>query len=582
MDTEIIPVKRSMVRQTSRITLDDGSIWSAPVGTPLEEYYKVACPDLIPTTRLPGADGTQTIVGAVVNGKLRELTYRVDWDARVSPVMLHDSDGLRIYRRSLSFVMLVAAKELFPDRTIVIDHSLPFGGYYCKLTEGCFSADELAQVKARMLEIIDQDAPIIRTVVSLDEAVAFFKKNGYDDKLRLMENRTKDYLILYELRGVRDYFYGYMVPSAGYLTTFDLTHDGDGFIMRHPRRHAPTVIQPIIDLPKLRGVFMQTAEWLELLGVEDIGELNQAIRAGRARELVLVAEALHEGRIADIADDIVERDPPPRLVLLSGPSSSGKTTTSKRLAIQLLAHGLKPYTIEMDNYFVDREKTPRDENGDFNFEHLNALDVDLFNEHMLKLMNGESVQLPRFNFITGKQEPGDKVRLSPDQILIVEGIHGLNPELVRNLPRELTFRVYVSCLTQLNIDRHNRVPTTDVRLLRRMVRDAAYRGYSATDTLSRWRSVRKGERTWIFPFQENADVIFNSALVYELAMLRPLAEPLLLQVEHGTQQHIEAKRLLSFLGWVSPLKPDIVPDNSVLREFVGDSILRDYKPGQPG
>lgn len=578
----IIP---SQPREQAQVTFEDGGgTWSAPLNTTLETYYRAAYPDLIPMTRRPGADDSKTVIASIVNRELRELAYPIRQDATVRPVLLSDSDGLRIYRRSLSLLLIVAAKELFPDRKINIDHSLPFGGYYCTVQQGePFTRDDLKRIKARMKEIVAADELIIRRRVPLDEAIELFTENGDVDKLRLMENRAKDYLILYELRGVLDYFYGYMVPSAGYLTLFNLTDDAkDGFILHYPRRAQPNRLQPISSLPKLRSIFLETAHWLELLGVEDIGALGQAIRSGHARELILVAEALHEGHVADVADAIVERQPEVRLVLIAGPSSSGKTTSGKRLAIQLMAHGLKPYPIGLDNYFVNREDTPLDKDGEYDYEHLETVDLEAFNRDLLGLMDGQEVRLPRYNFLTGQREPGDVVRLTPEHIIIVEGIHALNPELVRDLPSERVFRLYVSCLTQLNIDSHNRVPTTDVRLLRRIVRDAAYRGYTAQETLSRWKSVRDGERRWIFPYQENADMMFNTALVYELAALRPLAEPLLLQVEFGSPEHIEAKRLLSFLNWVEPLKQtSLISANSLLREFIGEGVLHDYTPGTP-
>ncbi len=570
-------------RADAQITMPDGSTWSAPVGTPLEVYFRAACPELVPPVRPAGADGRRSVMAALVDGNLRELTFPITRDVVVTPVLLTDSDGHRIYRRALSFLLVVAAEELFPERKITIDHSLPFGGFYCAVVYGDpFTPEELAQIKARMQAIIDADAPIVRREIPLDEAIAIFRGRGDEDKLRLMQNRAKDYLVLYELRGVLDYFYGYMVPSTGYLTVFDLTHDGDGFILNYPQRSDPERCQPPVALPKLREVFHKAGRWNRLLGLEDIGALNAAIRAGRAREIILAAEALHESSVADIADLIVAR-PSVRVVLLAGPSSSGKTTSSKRLAVQLMAHGLKPYTLGIDNYFVDREHTPRDASGALDFEHLHAVDIDLFNEQLLALMECDrEVELPHYNFKTGRREPGDRVQLTPEHILIVEGIHGLNPELVHHVPAEKVFRLYVSCLTQLNIDRHNRIPTTDVRLLRRIVRDSWSRGYSAAETLSRWPSVRDGERRWIFPFQENADANFNTALVYELAVLRPLAEPLLRQVDPGSPHYVEVKRLLAFLAWVHPLNNlDLVPDNSLLREFVGGSILDDYVPGKP-
>jgi uridine kinase len=420
--------------------------------------------------------------------------------------------------------------------------------------------------------------------VPLDEVRAYFAEHGYDDKLRLLATRTKDYLTLYTLRDQRDYYFGYMVPSTRYLTTFGLYPSPGGFVLRYPRRENPGILMEGGESPKLSAVFDEAQEWLELLGTEDIGRLNGAIaRPNRIRELVLVAEALHEQRIAQIAGEIARRhrEQGVRLVLIAGPSSSGKTTFSKRLAIQILAHGLRPYTLALDNYFVDRDLTPRDEFGEFNFEALEALNLDLFNRQLVELMDGREVCLPHFNFHTGTSALSDAtVQLSPEHVILVEGIHGMNPALIRDILSGRAYRIYVSALTQLNIDRHNRVPTTDVRLLRRIVRDARSRGYNASDTIERWPSVRRGEKQYIFPYQENADAMFNSALVYELSVLRPLAEPLLLQVEPNTPLHIEAKRLLAFLRWVRPLDDALIPDNSLLREFVGGSILSDYAPGE--
>jgi uridine kinase len=323
----------------------------------------------------------------------------------------------------------------------------------------------------------------------------------------------------------------------------------------------------------LKRVFQEYGEWLRLLGTEHVGNLNRANEMGRMREIILVSEALHERGIANIAQQISERRDNVRLVLIAGPSSSGKTTFAKRLGVQLLAHGIRPFALELDNYFVNREDTPLDERGEYNFEALEAVDVELFNQHLQGLMAGEIVQLPHFNFYTGKRETGPRVQIERDQVIIVEGIHGLNPKLVYTLDDEILFRVYASALTQLNLDRHNRVPTTDTRLIRRITRDARTRGYSATETIQRWESVRRGEKEYIFPYQEYADVMFNSALVYEMAVLKPLAEPLLLQVEPDSRQRVEAKRLLTFLQWFKPVDKALVPDNSILREFVGELAL---------
>jgi uridine kinase len=429
-----------------------------------------------------------------------------------------------------------------------------------------------------MREIVAEDTPIRRELVPLDEVVETFRARGETEKVQLLARRQKGYLSLYNLRGTRDYFHGYMVPSTGYLHYFALHLWPPGFVLQYPRRHWPTELRPVLDYPQLTAIFREYGEWLRLLGVESVSGLNEAIANDHIREIILVSEALHEQRIAQIADLITRYRDEVRLVLIAGPSAAGKTTFSKRLSIQLLAHGIRPFPLAMDHYFVDREKTPRDEQGSYDFERLEALDLPLFNQHLLALMRGDTVQLPSFNFHTGRREAGETIELGPDHIIIVEGIHGLNPRLVPSIPRECTFRIYISALTQLNIDRYNRVPTTDTRLLRRIVRDATYRGYSAEETLNRWESVRRGEKRHIFPYQEHADVMFNSALAYELAVLKPLAEPLLLQVEPSSPRRVEAKRLLAFLQWFEPCAPDPIPDNSILREFIGSSILRDYTP----
>ncbi len=555
-------------RETAQVRFPDGRTFEAPIGTVLEQYIKVAL------------DGSSVpFIAALVNGELRELTYRVQSDARATPIFLSDSDGVRIYRRSLSFLLMTIVRELFPEAQIFVDYTLPFGGFFCRVQgREPFSAEELAQIEARMREIVVEDAPITRERVPLDEAIQMFHARGEEEKVKLLAHRRKDYLTLYTLRGLRDYFHGYMVPSTGYLRYFALHSWPPGFVIQYPRRHRPTELLPVRDYPQLMAIFREYGEWLRLLGVDSVSGLNEAITSGRIREIILVSEALHEQRIAQIADLITRYHSEVRLVLIAGPSASGKTTFSKRLSVQLLAHGIHPFPLALDNYFVDREKTPRDESGNYDFEVLEALDVSLFNQHLLALMRGEKVQVPHFNFNTGRREEGETVQLSPDYIIIVEGIHGMNPRLAAAVPRERTFRIFVSALTQLNIDRHNRVPTTNTRLVRRIVRDAIYRGYTAEETLNRWESVRRGEKRHIFPYQEHADVMFNSALVYELAALKPLAEPLLLQVEHSSPRRVEAKRLLTFLKWFQPCVPDLIPDNSILREFIGGSILRDYVP----
>jgi uridine kinase len=563
-----LPVQSAKPRETAQVRFPDGRIFEAPVGTPLEQYIKTALDD----SPVP-------VIAALVGGSLRELTYPIRSDARVDPVFLSDSDGVRIYRRSLSFLLVTAIRELFPEAQICVDYTLPFGGFFCRVQGRIpFNTGELAQIETRMREIVAVDTPITREPVPLDEVIATFRARGEMERVQMLARRQKDSLSLYSLRGTRDYFHGYMVPSTGYLRYFALRLWPPGFVLQYPRRHRPTELLPVRDYPQLTAIFRQYGEWLRLLGVESVSGLNEAIANGRIREIILVSEALHEQRIAQIANLIARYRDEVRLVLIAGPSAAGKTTFSKRLSVQLLAHGIRPFPLALDNYFVDREKTPRDEQGKYDFETLEALDLPLFNQHLLALMDGEAVQLPRFDFKTGHREGGETVQLGSDHIVVVEGIHGMNPRLVPSVPRKRTFRIYISALTQLNIDRYNRVPTTDTRLLRRIVRDATYRGYTAEETLNRWESVRRGEKRHIFPYQEHADIMFNSALVYELAVLKPLAEPLLLQVEHSSPRRVEAKRLLTFLQWFEPCGPDLIPDNSILREFIGSSILRDYTP----
>jgi uridine kinase len=517
------------------------------------------------------------IVAAIVNGDLRELTYPIKVESIVQPVTMADADGARIYRRSLTFLLEMAFIDLFPKGTLTIDHSVSFGGYYCQVSgRQALSGSEIEALKIHMQELVEADIPFERKEVPLTEAIEYFRKLGYGDKINLLSHRHKDYLTLYRLGERMDYHHGYMVPSTGYLCWFDLNATNGGFTLRFPRRHAPTELQPPANYPKLLKAFRQYGDWLTRLGIDNVGALNDAIQAGRGHEIILVSEALHEQHISEIARQIAERQSEVSLVLIAGPSSSGKTTFSRRLTVQLLARGISPYPLELDNYFVDRDLTPRDEYGHFDFEAIEALDLPLLAEHLQQLVDGKKVKIPHYNFKTGMSEPGENIQLQRGQIIILEGIHGLDPRLIPAILSEQAFRVYVSALTQLNLDRHNRVSTTDTRLIRRIVRDARERGYTAKDTISRWESVRRGEKRYIFPYQENADIMFNSALVYELAALKPLAEPLLRQVPHGTPEYIEAKRLLAFLEWFLPIEIDWIPENSIAREFLGGSILKEF------
>jgi uridine kinase len=580
--------RRAEARGTAQVTFADGRVYEAPLWTPLEDYVRAAGEE---------RPWPMPIVAALIDDELRELTYHIERDVEVKPLGMDDRDGSRIYRRSLTFLLVVAARELFPEASLHVDHSVTFGGYYCEVQgRPPFTTEELAAIETRMREIAAVAAPIHKERVPLEQAIEFFRAQEDAELVRLLSHRHhKDYLVLYTLRDVRSYFHGYMVPSADYLKHFGLYHYPPGFILRFPPRTGLD-LEPVVDYPSLVTVFREYGKTLRLLGVENVGALDEAVESGRTNEIILVAEALHEQRIAQIATQIAERarqgterarwsagqGDGVRLVLIAGPSASGKTTFSKRLAVQLLANGIRPIAVELDSYFVDRELTPRDAQGNFDFEMLEALDLPLLNRQLLQLMAGEEVALPRFDFVTGVRAPGATIQLGPDQVLIVEGIHGLNPRLTPNIPPERIFRVYASALTQLNIDRYNRVPTTDTRLLRRIVRDARTRGYSAADTIMRWESVHRGEREHIFPFQENADAMFNSALVYELGVLKPFAEPRLLQIEPGKPGYIEAKRLLAFLAWFEPIPTDPIPDNSILREFVGGSNLEKFEPWRKG
>ena len=556
----------------------DGRIFEAPPGTPLADILRVA--DYSPRSEAK-RDGLadSTVVAAVINRKLRELTAPLTADADVILVSHSDTDGARIYRRSLTFLLVTAAAEVFPEVEVFIEHAASTAaGYFCEVRgREPFSQAELQKIEARMREIVAQDEPFVKTQVPVQEAMELFRERGEEDKVRLLAHRRKGTLVLYSLRGHRDYFQGYMVPSAGYLRTFALHAYPPGFMLQFPHQSSPTELSPITPYPKLFEVFEEAGHWLDRLGIRSVGALNDAIVGGRLPEVSLVVEAFHESRLARIAADIAAGRERIKIVLVAGPSASGKTTFSKRLAIQLLAQGLHPLPLALDDYFVDRERTPRDEKGQLDYETIRALDLNLFNENLRDVIAGRTTQLPHYNFLTGRSEPGPTVTLGPDHIVIVEGIHGLNPALVPGLPPERVYRVYASALTQLNLDRHNRVSTTDSRLIRRAVRDAATRGYIAADTLRRWESVKHGEKVHIFPFQENSDAVFNSALVHELAVLRPLAEPLLLQVRPDTPEYLEANRLLSFLQWFRPAPADHIPDNSILREFIGGSILENFR-----
>ena len=553
-------------QESIEVHLSNGKVISGPRGATLEEFLQ-----------LLDESGLPPIVGAVVNGKLTELTNQVFMDVEVHPITMESADGMRFYRRSLTFLLESAFNDLYPDAILTIDHSVTSGGYFCQVYRRApLSEEEIGQLEKRMRELVEQDIRFERLQLPIEEGIDYFKKKGYTDKVQLLETRKKDYVTLYKLDDRMDYHHGYMVPATGYLQWFDLVMMEDGFILRFPRRKNPIVLQPVPKYYTLLNVFKRYGGWLHRLGIDSVGALNESINNQQIRKLILVSEALHEQHIAELAAQIEERADNIDVILIAGPSSSGKTTFSKRLTIQLLARGISPFPLEMDKYFVDRVHTPRDESGEWNFEALEAVNRDKLSKDIQSLLAGEKVQLPHYDFQTGISSKGEKVQLRPGQIIILEGIHGLNPDLLPDFPSTCTFRIYVSALTQLNLDRANRVSTTDTRLIRRIVRDARERGYTAQETIKRWESVRRGEKQYIFPFQDNADAMFNSALVYEMSALKSVAEPILRQVPHSSTENIEAKRLLAFLEWFLPLEIDMIPDNSILREFIGESNLKDF------
>ena len=561
-------IRPATPRRTLQVRLPDGRVFEAPLHSTVRDVLGAAF-----------GEPKWPFMAAIVNGRLRELTFPLEGDADVTPLDASTADGVRVYRRSLSFLMLVAFDEVFPGAEIFIEHSAATAaGYYCEVHgRAHFTQAELRLVQRRMQEIVAEDAPITREIVPRQDAIDVYLSRGETDKARLLAQRDRETLTLYTLHARRDYFQGYMTPSTGCLGHFALHALATGFMLQFPHQDRPTEIAAIKPYPKLFAVFEQAGDWLDRLGIRSAGALNDAIAGDRAREVALVAEALHEAGIAQIASRIAASGGAIRVVFVAGPSSSGKTTFAKRLAVQLLANGIRPMPLGLDDYFVDRDRTPRDARGEYDYETIRALDLGLFNEQLRSLIEGRPTELPHYDFVTGRREQGQTVTLGPGHVIIVEGIHGLNPALVQGLPAEWIFRVYVSALTQLNLDRHNRVSTSDCRLIRRVVRDAATRGYSALATLHRWESVVRGEKEHIFRFQENADAVFNSALVHELAVLRPIAEPLLLQVRPEAPEFLESNRLLSFLTWFRPAQPDHVPDNSILREFIGGSILSSFR-----
>ncbi len=509
--------------------------------------------------------------------KLFELRKELKRDCVLKFITTGDAIGNKTYRRSMCLMLVKAIHDVCNHDEkckVRIDFSVS-KGYYCTVSGGV-KVDQsfLDTVKARMLEMVAEAMPIKKKTIHTDEAIKLFRKHGMYDKEKLFGYRRVSKVNIYSMNEFEDYYYGYMVPNASYLAYFDLFLYEDGFVIQMPEESAPTVVPPFQPQQKLFHVLNESTKWGDMLGIQTVADLNDEITKGNIQETILVQEALQEKKIAEIAQMIVER-PSVKFILIAGPSSSGKTTFSHRLSIQLRANGLVPHPIAVDNYFVDREKTPRDKDGNYNFECLEAIDLEKLNQDLTALLDGKEVELPVFNFKTGKREyRGDRKRLGEHDVLVIEGIHCLNDALTYKLPKENKFKIYISALTQLNVDEHNRIPTTDGRLIRRMVRDARTRGTSARQTIAMWPSVRRGEEENIFPYQEEADVMFNSALIYELAVLKLYAEPALFGIEKDCEEYVEAKRLLKFLDYFVGVGSEAIPTNSLLREFVGGGCFQ--------
>lgn len=517
-------------------------------------------------------------VSVKVNNKVESLDFRVYYNKDVEFLDITTTSGMRTYVRSLCFILVRAVEELYPDGTVSLEYPVS-KGYFCNLHIGRpVELDDVQRIKQKMHEIIEANLPFLRTEAHTDDVINLFLQRGMMDKVKLLKTSGQLYTCYYRLGDTVDYYYGSLVPSTGYIHLFDIAKYYDGLLLRIPSRENPGKLEEVIKQEKMLEVFQEYHRWNRIMGISTVGDFNVACNEGHATDLINLSEALQEKKISRIADEITNRNQNGervKLVLISGPSSSGKTTFSKRLSIQLMANGLKPYPISLDDYFVDREKTPLDANGKHDFESLYALDLPFFESQLSDLLAGKEVELPRFNFTTGKREmTGNKLRIDDHMILILEGIHALNPALTPNIPAANKFKIYVSALTTIQLDYHNYIPTTDNRLLRRIIRDYKYRNYSAEETIARWGSVRAGEDKWIFPYQEYADAMFNSALLFELAVLKDYVEPILRKVPNNSPEYSEAHRLLRFLSYFVSVRDKELPPTSLLREFLGGSSFR--------
>jgi uridine kinase len=552
---------------------NNNQYYEVAAGTSLKELLKIIDYDW----------NNMNVLAAYVNHDLKELGTQLYLASTIHFITYRSADGRRCYNRSLNFLCQKVIHDLFPDRTLCMDYHLPNGQYGELRSKDDFSKtipmteEELGAIKKKMWELVKKDIPFIKTKRTNSSAINLFREHGQNAKARLTEMTGDFFVTLYYMDGYGDYFYGPMVYSTGDLDRWSIKLYSDGFCLQSPEPEAPYNLPQQKYQKKLADIFEEYSNWCNVLGVRDIATVNEAINKGYGKIAISICEALHERKYARIADKIGERRDDVKIVLIAGPSSSGKTTTSKRIALQMKILGLNPVVLGMDDYFVDRELTPKDEKGEYDFESVYALNLDMLNDHLSKLLNGEEVRMPKFDFQTGKSTFSDNsIKLKDGDVLVMEGIHALNPVLTERIPDERKFKVYASALTSLSIDENNYISTTDNRMLRRMVRDHYFRGYSAEETIMRWPSVIAGERKNIFPYQENADIMFNASLLYELPLLKYFAEPLLRRISPMSYAYAESLRLLNFLGRIVALSPEemkAVPPTSVLREFIGDSVF---------
>ena len=539
---------------------NNGKTVEAPLGANLEEVYQ-----------LSGLQMKYGPFSAHVNNKVEGMHYRAFNQKEVEFLDITSSSGNRAYTRTLFFILCKAVHDLFDPCKVAIDIPVS-NGYYVNLNIGRpITLEDAGTIRRRMQEIIDAAMPVHRHETTTEEAINMFENLHNRSKVKLLKSTGRLFTTYYDIDGYVDYYYGSLLTNTSQIYLFGVEKYYDGLLLRLPSREHPDELGEMTHQDKMFGIFKEHHQWQDILGLRTVGDLNDVIMQGHSSTLIQISEALQEKKIAKIADEIANRKGI-KIVLIAGPSSSGKTTTCKRLSVQLAVNGIKPIGISLDDYFVDRDKTPRDEKGDYDFEHLHALNLPLFNEQLSALFRGEEVELPRYDFPTGtSQMSGRKLRLGENEMLVVEGIHALNPELTSQIPNEQIYRVYASALTTILLDNHNYIPTTDNRLLRRIIRDHKYRAVSAKETIRRWPSVRAGENKWIFPYQENADAMFNSAMLFELAVIKSQAEPLLEQVPENCQEHAEAYRLLKFLRYIKPIPETQIPPTSLLREFLGGS-----------